>query len=392
MLKDIYSITGKYQKNKKELYSSEHKNMKFVKEFIDWKEKRLLAKKGRDENARLRIYKTLNKYINLLSNVATWFDKPLNQLTKKDMQDFYDDFEEGKILSHKGKPFAAKTRRDYYNKVFKSDFFKHLGLIDIAREVFILEKDEDEEVRYFEYEDLIKMIEKTEDYRKKGLLFFLFDTGMRIGEVLNLKVGDVEFVIENEDRELKGEEFFRVHMKAEYSKSKKARTVTNWLDETVGYMKYIVRNRDRNEFLFDWSVSNVRKIIRKLSKLAKVKTTPASLPINIHDFRRSCASYFVRQRRTIDAIKARLGHKPSSNVIDKYVSYHGLDQKEDRIELKKARINKKIESIESENDELREKIEDLQIRAEFNENKYNKLREDMIAFIKEEAARKKLLK
>ena len=92
--------------------------------------------------------------------------------------------------------------------------------------------------------------------------------------------------------------------------------------------------------------------------------------IKTKDFRSSCATYFLKQGWTTDDIKGRLGHKPSSKVIDKYVSYLGLSQrklKRKAAELDLSNYQKKYKHLEESHRYLQDQLSQLNAKLDKSE-------------------------
>jgi len=325
--RDIYRAIKSYKTAKKNLAKDKtisRKNKALIVKWLNIKEDSLSSQKGKNDiNSQIRYTKTLSKYVSFLRNVARWFDD-LSNLTKEDLKKFYDDFETGKIKNQKGKMYEKSTRLDYYNKIFKSGFFKWLGYGDIAKEIFILERGEDYEVRFFEKKDLDKMIRMTNSIRNKLFLTLSFDTGLRIGTTLNLRKKDFKKRYNDTTKQ----DYYLINVRKEYIKGNRSLNIAVWLPETNELLDLYLKDLKDNDLIFDFSYSNVRKIVRRASDRAKVKTKPDGKNLTIHDFRRSSATYWLTKGCSLDIIKSRLGHKPSSVAIDKYISYLGLNDEQ----------------------------------------------------------------
>lgn len=328
MVKDIYSAVKRYENRKQKILNSLEFNSINKKLFFEWlnkKEEKLKNQKGREETDKIRWSKTLNKYLDFFVGIDKWFKKPFNELTEEDLIKVREDLEEGRITNKKGEKFSQSTRLDYYNKVFKSNFFEFLGLKEIAKKIFVLEREEDAEVKFFTKEDLDQMTKFSNNIRNKMFLYFLFDTGVRIGTALNIQIKDCE---ERHNIETK-QDYFLIHINKEYTKSKIDSTISLLLPETNELLSTYLKNKKKTkELLFQFSYSNARKLIERVSRVAKIKTKPENKEVSIHDFRKSCATYFLSKKYSIDFVRKRLGHKPSSTVIDKYVNYLGLNEEE----------------------------------------------------------------
>ncbi len=331
--RDIYHSLRKYQTSRESINTDVRileSNKKIILAWLERKEEDLKTRKGQDFTASIRWAKTMNKYVVLLKNFGHWIQKPFQEITQEDLQQLYKDLETGKIKSKKGVPFSKSTRQDYYNKLFKGDFFDFINKIEIAKKVFRMEKDPDEHVKFFLKSDLDKMLKFTTKTRNKFFLTLLFDTGVRVGTALNLRKKDIEKRFNQETKEY----FYLIHIRKEYTKSRREENIGTWLPETTELLdQYLEEVAKDDDLLFNFSYQNARKLVTRVSIKGGIITKPDNESITLHDFRRSSATYWLTKKVSIDSIKKRLGHRPSSTVIDKYVSYLGINEEQIVTEL-----------------------------------------------------------
>ncbi len=377
--RDVYNSVKRYENHKvkffKQIRANKKINRENAEEVIKWlnkKEESLSLKKGLDNAAKIRWSKTMDHYITLLYNVLIWFKQPLKDLTEAEFKQFFKDFESGNIKSKNGKNIAKSTRIDYYNKIFKSHFFAELDLRDMARRVIDVEHNKDGEVRFFTKEDLDSMIKLSNQLNHKLLWTLMYDTGARIGTILNLRKGDFEKRYNKDTKQ----DYYLIHIRKDYTKSKRDRTVATWLPETTELLKLyfkkkLIPQQKRNnkgdfivgydysetewqneDLVFSIGYTTVITQVKRIGLKSRVKTKPDDLPINIHDFRRSSATYWLGRGISIDSIKKRLGHKPSSTVIDKYVNYLGLDEEMETKQIQEGNYKEMIDQAK----ETREKL------------------------------------
>lgn len=348
---DIYNAIGRYKQAKLNIAKDKSilkVNRDLILLWLDIKEKELKNRKGREYGDEIRWSKTMNKYCYLLRRVVYWVKKPLKELTPADIERLYNDLEDGKITTKSGRPYTKYGRKDFYNKVFKSDFFKSLGLKEKAQDIIKLESISDEEVKFFGKEKLDKMITYTHSLKYRFIYFLLFDTGMRIGTVLNLHKNDFEKRYNNETKQ----DYYMVHIRKEYTKSKKARSISLWLEETNQLTPMFLDTVKDNDFIFNMGYASVRKHLSNMCKKLNIKTRPDKKPVSIHDFRKSCATYWLSKNVSIDAVRARLGHKPSSNAIDRYVSYLGLNEKQTVQQIQQGTYKEMTEKYKETKEQL----------------------------------------
>lgn len=324
MARDLYNVVDKLEPFIKKYIDGNpeiiKQNQKLITKWLRTKSNELQARKGVDDAAKLRWSKTILKYARQARNVGEWFDKPLNKLTEKDIKKFYKDFETGEIKSSRGVAFSKSNRRDYYKKLFKGGLGTYCGIDQICKEVMVLEASEGVEVSHFLKKDFIAMLGASTDLRHKALMCVAFDLGARIGTILNFRRSDVQKVFDSKS----GKHTYRFTIHAENTKSKRMRIGDAFIDETINLFDQFLPTVKEGEFLFPFSYTNAHNIIKRASRRAKVKSKPYNKEVSPHDFRRAMVTHLRIIGVSVDDIKARIGHNPSSRTIDLYLSQIGL--------------------------------------------------------------------
>ncbi len=221
-------------------------------------------------------------------------------------------------------------------------YFKYLVDMDygisIAPEVIKLIKTERKHPRVGELEEIVKLIESPMHFEKnkkialrnRAMLEILFATGMRISELLNLKVGQVD---------KKGRIFIRGKGKKErfvYLTDRARRHLDNYLE---------ARGEILSPFLFvPYRGKNVHQKNKKISAnylQEKVKRyrelLGLNIPISPHSIRHAFATYMAENGASVAAIQIMLGHESLDtttryvNVSDRYAEkihrkYHPLKE------------------------------------------------------------------
>ena len=374
MIRDIYKTMNKFEKgklntilNNKNIHNH---NKKLLDKWLIQKKNELRSKKGFEIESEIRWSKTIIKYLRQCKNVGEWFgDKYLDQLTKKDIEKFYNDFESGKIKNKLGNPFTRKSKDDYYSKIFKRGLGEYLGINQICKKIMIREPESTAEVKFFWQEDLDVLIKETKKLKYKIFMAISFDLCLRVGETIQLTKSDFEKRFNDRTKQ----HYYKVRIRKEITKSKKERRISSLIPMTTELLdKYLDQLKSNDELLFPDSYENYRKVVQQISKRAGVTTQPDAKPITPHVFRKSGATHWLKRGFTIDQVKSRLGHKPSSRVIDLYVSYLGLDEEKSVEEIQTGDIS---EMTKKYNESQEQKIAQDE-RLKFLEEKLTKLEKD----------------
>lgn len=377
MAKDHYNSINKYHSSldrfRKDETISEN-NRKIVLDWLKWKQEELefgFNNQEEKEKARIRFSKTLDKYVLMLRNVATWFPD-LSNISKQDLQDFKKDFDNDKLRSYSGKMIRSKT--DYYSKVFRSDFFKrHLGLAQEVADVFYGRiKRPDSEVQYLDESDVKKIVEWLDQETKLGVLL-MFSTSIRVGTLLNLRKRDFEM-----KHNLKtNNTYFNVHIKAEFTKSNKSRTTPCFMPEANELLMRRLERLSENEHVISVTYRTIYNRIENAAINAKVTTKPDGLKVSPHSFRRSTCLWLIKRGiRNESKLKAWLGHSPGSNIIRRYLNYAGVDLEEEGETIQQDYLGQTTRELES----VKAQMLKMEQEREITEQKIKKLQSDADLF------------
>lgn len=317
-------------------------NRRLFREFLDWEEyklKRINGLPSIDE----RSAKTMLLYIIRLRNVNAWFaNKPWRSLTKKDIQSVYDRLEDGRIKNHSGKPFG--DRKGYYDKIFRSKPFKLAGKVDLAKEVLeFAGRSEDKEVRFIDEVVFKKIVSATRMAEQRALLWLAFDIGENVDTLLALQKKDL---VRQLNPTTKGPEF-RVNLAPEKLKrTRRSRSEITNHPETADFLDMLLQDKLDDDKLFGFEYRQALKFITLSVRKAGARCQPKGQWVTWKDLRSSMACDLLKKGWTTDEIKARLGHKPSSRVLDKYVNYLAIGRHEAKKKLNDADIRTLREELE----------------------------------------------
>ena len=316
-------------------------------------------------------FKTLNAYLVRFKNVNKWFkDKPLANLTKEDIKQVYDDLEEGVIKRANGKPYQAKA--DYYNKVFKSKLFELAGKEKLAEEVMeFYRKPKDKEVRFI-LEDGFRKIEQCLYKPKHKLLVWLaFDIGENVSALLKLRKSDFFRQINQTNKQPE----YRVNLRSEVLKrSRTARAEITNFKETVELLDELLPDYKDDELLFPFEYSNAKMILDRAVGRSKAKCLPRGDKVSWKDLRSGMACDLLNKGWTRDEINARLGHRPSSSEIDKYINFFAIEKNNP----KKKTLSYNVDKLQAELDEAREREKLMQRRMEQMQAQLERTQKDVM--------------
>lgn len=152
------------------------------------------------------------------------------------------------------------------------------------------------------------------DLRDKALLLMIYDTGLRVGELLNLTVDDLD---------LNGGSCL-----VKNSKSRKPRVAFFSRQTARALRAYLKARKDRSKYLWitndGWQASytTVRDMLRRRGSEAGLDTIPSP-----HDFRRAAALSMLRNGADVVSVSRILGHS-SVQVTQRYLAQTDNDLQE----------------------------------------------------------------
>ena len=318
-------IQGRYEKRIRRFLTDKSickENRQLCSEYfteLEYKLKRINGLRELDANS----YQTLYTYITRINNVNKWFNnKPFIRLTEKDIQKVYDDLEDGKITRPDGGPYQSLPDT-YYNKIFKSTLFEMAGKAKLAKKIIKYIPFAQKEVRFVTEESFMKMVKNAYKAKHKLLLWLAWDIGENIGAMLQLRKNDCTKQMNPYTKE--GE--YRIHLRKEILKrSRKPRSeITNY-NETVELLDEWLSGLNENNELFSFDYASAKKIFDRIVQRSKIVCMPKGDKPTWKDLRSGMACDLLKKGWSTDEVNARLGHKPSSDEIDKYINFLAIDR------------------------------------------------------------------
>ena len=396
------TLKEQYENRKKKTLSDkticlENRNwMKKVLEYQETKGKRSNGLPSLDNSC----YKTLLLYIHYLTTTNKFFkNKPIKRgsITEQDFKQVYEGLEEGKegFTKSNGKIYEDKT--SFYNKIFKSKPFEMVGLDKMAKKIIQYNVKKDKDVRFIQEfnESLKELVQRAISQPHKVLIQILGDYGENIFTILQNKKKDFERVIDKETGEVNY--LLNLH-KGILKRSRTPRREYNIFPETRIMLDKYLEGLKPEDKLFNFGLRQSEIMFKRAVEKSGVKLQNGETP-TLKDLRSSLACYLLNKNWTTDEIRGRLGHKPSSKVLDCYVSYLALDKNKTRKKIQQGTIEElktELETYKEKSKRDSEKIEDnqkqmkeIQKQALTFQEEFNKFQMDLKKEMKKEFESKK---
>lgn len=272
--------------------------------------------------------------------MARWLQKPFTQLTKEDVDKVALALRDDKYKKLQGDPYSPRTKEDFAR--IWSGFVKWIYPDDLKRikDLSFNMICKPIEINAITEDQVKKLAEYSNDPKYKALIWFLFDSGARIEETLNVKPEDLTWNNEKNCYLLR-----IVHSKT------KPRTIS--LPICSQSIQEYVSTRKGKRYLFDIRYNAINKYIRELSK--KI----LDHKVTAHILRHSAATYYANILNPYQFCK-RFGWSMNSKSPARYIDRAGIG--EDTI-IDKV-VNSNLAAVQQENQRLKTQVVNLEQQQE----------------------------
>lgn len=288
----------------------------------------------------------LASYLQMLLKLDQYLKKDLDKISEDEATSFYKDLQDNKMRKRNGMQYAGNTK-DMMVRTLK----RYLGWVWGGREnnkyrkiVGWMKEDQPKsDKRAISFEQAQEIIKKENFTRNKCLFMFLFDSGCRIEEALNVRIADLEIHKRNNNKD----EYYMVRIR--YSKTKPRRIsiplttsfLNKWLDEYP--------EKSKESFLFPLEYDNSRKIIRIMAQ----RVLDSSLAP--HELRHSSVTFYVQKfgLRDIAGFYYRFGWVFGSKEAKTYIDEHLIGGEQEQEKIIKAVESDRVEQLERELGQLK---------------------------------------
>ena len=315
------------------------------------------------------------KYCDMMKIPLEFWNKNLDNLTLKDVENFEKALHSGKIKTKRaGEEFADTTKADI-KKGIKIYFRWRVGIDKSIRLTGWLDTKQVIKTPDFMKEEEIALLYRScRNARERYLIAVLFDSGARAEEFLNIRFEDVFMPKDNIN-------FVKIALKEEYSKTK-GRTISLYWKHSLEAIKDYLKERKEEGIssadpIFTGKYDQMRMFLNRLGeRVLKKVITP-------HLFRHSSATYYA-SRLNRQQLCIRYGWTFSSNMPDVYISRAGMDDKD----LDDKMAGTEVEKIK---DDFFKKEQEFKIKQEELEEKFEELRKLVILRAIKEGKEKRIV-
>jgi len=285
-----------------------------------------------------RIY----KYIFFLRDISQILDKDFHKATRRDIERVLRTISEKGCNRRTNKKYSENTKRDF--RVVLKRFYKWLKKTEYeypeeVRWIKTTNKNNGELPSILTEEEILKMIDVADTTRDKCLISILYESGMRIGELLGIKLRDIE----------QKDEVTRINI---FGKTGSRRIIL--ISSTPYLIRWLSSHPNKNKADSPlWVAMDKNKGLQMQYRTATdcIKNIGKKAGINKriypHLFRHSRATHLA-SRLSDQTLKNMFGWTPSSRQAQTYIHMSGRDVEES--------IKKMYGLVEEEPEDIRRPI------------------------------------
>jgi integrase/recombinase XerD len=203
----------------------------------------------------------------------------------------------------------------YQNQAINAIKFYYERVLRGQRKIYTIDRPREEELlpEVLSEDEVAKIIRSIENVKHKAIIMTIYSGGLRISEVVNLKIKDIDSK--------------RMQIRIEQSKGRKDR-YTLLGNTTLKVLREYVKQFKPKNWLFEgesgsqYSTTSIRNIFRKA-----VHKVGISKRVTVHTLRHSFATHILEAGTDLRYIQSLLGHESSRTTeIYTHITTKGFDQ------------------------------------------------------------------
>jgi site-specific recombinase XerD len=229
---------------------------------------------------------TIKTYVSMFSEFVNYYaERELEEIDKEEIHDYIHYLVKERKLSTSSQNQAINAIKFYYEKV-----------LNLARETYYFERPRPEKPLpdVLSREEVQQILASVRNLKHKCVLTLIYSSGLRIGEAINLKVGDISF-----DRKT---------LTVKMGKGKKDR-LTVLSDNAMPLLEKYIHHYQPDKYLFAgwhndrYSYSSIRAIFRRALMDCGINKR-----LTVHSLRHSFATHLMEHGTDLRYIQTLLGH------------------------------------------------------------------------------------
>jgi site-specific recombinase XerD len=248
---------------------------------------------------------TLDSYTDLFEEFINFYEEiPLNEIDENQITNFILYLVNERKVSSSYQNQSINAIKFYYEKVQRG-----------IRKIYVIDRPREEKTlpEILSEEEVATIIRVTENLKHKAIIMTIYSGGLRISELINLKIKDIDSN--------------RMQIRVEQAKGKKDR-YTILSQTTLEILRKYVKEYKPKLYMFegsDWipySTSSIYQMFR-----VSIKKAGILKQVSIHTLRHSFATHLLESGVSTRYIQSLLGHESSKTTeIYTHITTKGFNQ------------------------------------------------------------------
>ena len=248
---------------------------------------------------------TVRVYSSAFEQFCNYYkDLPLEKISQEQITSYMQHLAIDRKVSSSYHNQAINAIKFYYERVLKGD-----------RKIYLLDRPKKEQklpvvLNKEEVKDLLKCID---NLKHKAIVMLAYSSGLRLGELVALKIKDIDSV--------------QMQIRVEQGKGKKDR-ITILSERVLEILRKYFQHYKPKEWLFEGadggqnSSRSIQQIVKDAVKKAGIKKK-----VSVHTLRHSFATHLLEAGTNLRYIQSLLGHESSKTTeIYTHITLKGFDQ------------------------------------------------------------------
>ena len=279
----------------------------------------------------------------------------VRRINRRQIHELFHDMRTGKIRTRSGTPYKStgdyikdfKTFWHWYQKVMRS---KGKVVEDVTEDLDA--RGEKPKFVYFSKEDFESII-KNASYDLKPILALAFDSGMRVTELMNIRISDFS------------SDYREVNIRQEISKTFGRKIKLMLSPKQI--REYVSKTGlHKDDFLSKTSAPMINRELKRIAKIVLSAEQTKYKNLSLYDFRHSSACFWLPKYKSESALKYRFGWK-KSDMIHYYTEFLGMKdtitQDDLYDDITKAELEKEVENLKNKYNQLLDLMKKLDALA-----------------------------
>lgn len=336
---DIHDTEARIGKTLKRLQKNKYVSKEQYKKYERFVELCRLGKLG-SKSGNHRVL----SYIYNLNKLHNIFKKDLDKVSEKEFEKFYSDLSINRIKRDDGKSYKDNTKTELTKTIKRYLKFSYNDEKKFRKNVgWMKDFKQQPDIPALSLEETKKLADSTSNIRDKALILFLFDSGCRIEECLNLKFSNLS-VKKNETGE-----YYVIDIKVTKTLPRKI-AVPICSESLTEWIKSHPEKSNEQAYIFPIKYDWARIMLGRISKKTLKKK------VTLHQLRHSSATYYCKKINNPVKFVYRYGWTINSDMARRYIDRSQLEddaQEEIVNHVKNDKILEQEKQIEANSAEIK---------------------------------------